>query len=33
MRRKYHFILGLTLNVLFAMAVSLLPLKVGQVLD
>jgi hypothetical protein len=33
MRRKFLAILGLFLNICFAMSVSLLPLKVGKVLD
>jgi ABC-type multidrug transport system fused ATPase/permease subunit len=33
MRRKFLAILGLILSVCFAMSVSLLPLKVGKVLD
>ena len=33
MKRKVHFFIVLFLNFGFAMAVSLLPLKVGDVLD
>lgn len=33
MNRKYHLFLGLLLNILFAVAISLLPMKVGEVLD
>lgn len=33
MRRKTHFFGGLLLNFGFAVAVSWLPLKVGEVLD
>lgn len=32
-KRKYHFLLGLLLNIFFAFFVSLLPLQVGNVLD
>jgi hypothetical protein len=33
LRRKYHMLLSLALNIGFAMSVSLLPLKIGNVLD
>lgn len=33
LKRKFHFLLGLALNICFAMSISILPLKVGNVLD